>query len=247
MELIEQTKRLIDAAQNILVATGAGISTGAGIPDFSSEDGLYEAVKKKFNLSNPRLVFDINYFVNNPAMFYEFAPELANEYSPTIAHKYIAELEKNHKVVVLTQNIDGLHRKAGSTTVIDAHGTIAEAYCLQCGYQDKNPSYNGEVLYCEQCGGLMKPSVVFYSEQLPASFYKFYENWKEYNFDLMLVIGTGLEVYPVAGLVHRISKEVKNTIYITKKGSNTLKPIIRVQEDIQQFFKKLKKIKNLNY
>jgi len=243
MDLIEQTKNLIDNSKSILVVTGAGISTGAGIPDFRSENGLYEIVRKRFNIEDPTLIFDVSYFVHNPSMFYQVAPALSKEYEPTIAHKYIASLEENHNVVVLTQNIDGLHEKAGSTNVICAHGTMSEAYCLTCGHKEYNPPYDGRILFCELCGGLMKPSVVFFSESLPETFYNFSYNWKNYNFDLMIVIGTGLEVYPVAGLVLNMSRVI-NTIYITKVGNPLLITKLNIMEDIQKFFKKLARSNN---
>ncbi len=243
MDLVEQTKELIDKSSSILVVTGAGISTGAGIPDFRSEGGLYDMVRKKFNLEDPTQIFDIGYFINNPSLFYEIAHYLTKDFKPTTAHKYIADLEKDHSVTVLTQNIDGLHIKAGSKNVIPAHGTMNEAYCLNCGHKEKNPPYNGYVLTCEICGGLMKPTVVFFRESLPRSFFEFYENWRDYNFDLLLVVGTGLEVYPVAGLVYEVNKYINDTIYVTKNSKSYLNATIRVTEDIQKFFKKLIKPK----
>lgn len=243
MDLVEQTRELIEKSDSILVVTGAGISTGAGIPDFRSEGGVYDIVRKKFNLNEPTDIFNIQYFVNNPSLFYEFAPYLIKDYKPTIAHKYIAELEKDHKVIVLTQNIDGLHMKAGSTNVIHAHGTMNEAYCLNCGNRESNPPYNGSVLTCEICGGLMKPTVVFFNESLPKGFYEFYEDWRSYNFDLLIVIGTGLDVYPVSGLVHEINSFIKDTVYVTKHSDAYLQTTIKVTEDIQKFFKKLMKPK----
>lgn len=240
MGLIDDVKKIIDSSERILIVTGAGISTGANIPDFRSKGGLYEMVGEKFGLADPTMIFDINYFLSNPSIFYEFAPTLVKDYQPTAAHKYIAELEKDHKVTVLTQNIDGLHIKAGSGNVITAHGTMAKTRCLTCGNVEDHPNYNGNVITCEMCGGLMKPDVVFFNEQLPNSFYDFYDNWGDYNFDLMIVVGTGLNVYPVAGLVFKINRYVKNTIYITKVGNERLNSI-RITEDIQKVFKKLSK------
>ncbi len=239
MDYINQTKHLIDEAKNILVVTGAGISTAAGIPDFRSENGLYELVSKRFNLKDPTLIFDIHYFMKNPSLFYKLSPSLLKEFKPTIAHKYIAELENNHNVTVLTQNIDGLHKKAGSTNVIAAHGSMSGAHCLSCGYKEENPNYNGEVLTCEMCGGLIKPDVVFFGEGLPDTFHNFVESWKNFDFDLLLIVGAGLQVYPVAGFVQNISRYINNTIYITREGNPMVNATLRIEEDIEKFFKKL--------
>jgi NAD-dependent deacetylase len=239
MDYINETKNLIEKAKNILVVSGAGISTAAGIPDFRSSGGLYEMVSKKYNLQDPTIVFDIDYFMKDPSLFYKLSPNLQKDYEPTIAHKYIAQLEKDHEVTILTQNIDGLHQKAGSTNVIAAHGSMTRVRCLSCGHIEEEPVYTGDVLTCELCGGLMKPDVVFFGEGLPQQFHHFYENWRNYKFDLLFIVGTGLQVYPVAGLVQNISQFIKDTIYITKEGNPMVNSTVRVTEDIEKFFKKL--------
>ncbi|KAH8170060.1 sir2 family protein [Sarocladium implicatum] len=195
--------------KRIVVLTGAGISTAAGIPDFRSpKTGLYSNLAR-LNLPHAEAVFDIDYFRENPDPFYILANELyPGKFYPTISHAFISLLAKKGLLQMLfTQNIDCLERRAGvpSEKVVEAHGSFATQRCIDCKteYPDdemKEHVFANKVPRCKEdgCGGLVKPDIVFFGEPLPKRF--------DHNAqitalaDLVLIIGTSLSVYPFAGL-----------------------------------------------
>jgi len=223
-------------ARNVLVITGAGISTGAGIPDFRSSGGLYDQVSERYQLADPSLIFDIHYFDRNPALFYDMAPLLLGNYEPTAAHRFLARAQEDRGVFILTQNIDGLHQAAGSRQVLPAHGDMGELYCRNCPHREAVRAFDGSIPHCPSCGDILKPSVVFFGENLPLSYYDFSRDWRDHGFDLLLVIGTGLEVYPVAGLAQEVSREIANTVVLTRGGAREIQAELRYEGDIQEFF-----------
>jgi NAD+-dependent protein deacetylase SIR2 len=196
-------------ATSIVVLTGAGISTSAGIPDFRSPNtGLY-ANLARLNLPYAEAVFDISYFRENPQPFYALARELyPGKYNPTIAHAFVALLAKKGLLHMLfTQNIDCLERAAGvpEEKIVEAHGSFATQRCIEC----KTPFpddlmteaiESGEVPQCQvpQCNGLVKPDIVFFGESLPASFSG--NAIKVAEADLVIIMGTSLSVHPFASL-----------------------------------------------
>ncbi|KAF3768544.1 NAD-dependent deacetylase sirtuin-2 [Cryphonectria parasitica EP155] len=193
----------------IVVMTGAGLSTAAGIPDFRSPTtGLY-ANLARLNLPYAEAVFDISYFRQNPDPFYVLAKELyPGNYSPTISHVFIALLAKKNLLSMLfTQNIDCLERQAGvpADRIVEAHGSFASQRCIECGRSFPDESMKthvaqGIVPRCtdHKCGGLVKPDIVFFGEQLPAAFHA---NWSvATTADLVIVMGTSLTVQPFASL-----------------------------------------------
>ncbi|KAJ9664877.1 Sir2 histone deacetylase Hst2 [Coniosporium apollinis] len=194
-------------AQRIVVMTGAGTSTSAGIPDFRSpETGLY-ANLSRLNLPYAEAVFDISYFRNNPLPFYTLARELyPGKYRPTITHSFIRLLhDKGLLLKLFTQNIDCLEREAGvpDDAIVEAHGSFARQSCIECRapYPDeamREMIATGDVPHCEECGGLVKPEIVFFGEQLPAAF--FLNRMKPAEADLCIVMGTSLTVQPFASL-----------------------------------------------
>ncbi|KAF2028278.1 NAD-dependent histone deacetylase SIR2 [Setomelanomma holmii] len=196
-------------AQQIVVMTGAGISTSAGIPDFRSpETGLY-ANLSRLNLPYAEAVFDISYFRNNPEPFYTLAQELyPGKYRPTMTHSFIHLLHKKGLLLKLfTQNIDCLEREAGvpGDKIVEAHGSFAEQRCIEC-----KKSYPADrmreaisakwVPRCLDlsCNGLVKPDIVFFGEQLPATFFE--SRSLPSQADLAIVMGTSLSVHPFASL-----------------------------------------------
>jgi NAD-dependent histone deacetylase SIR2 len=200
---------LIKKSNKITVFTGAGISTSCGIPDFRGPNGLYTLVQKKYNLPYPEAIFEINFFKKDPKPFYNQSKELFNtNIKPSLTHKFIAWLEEKNKIaLVMTQNIDMLHKIAGNSKVIECHGTYSTAHCLNCQktYNIKDIEIqmkNGEVPYCS-CGGIIKPDVVFFSEQLPMDFFEAYQNPPET--DLLLVMGSSLTVQPAAGFALKLT------------------------------------------
>ncbi|KAF7896860.1 uncharacterized protein EAF01_009263 [Botrytis porri] len=196
-------------AKNIVVLTGAGISTSAGIPDFRSpETGIY-ANLAELNLPYAEAVFDIDFFRENPAPFYVLAKELyPGKFYPTVSHAFVALIEKKGLLRMLfTQNIDCLERRAGvsSEKVIEAHGSFATQRCIDCKteYPDdlmKKAIEDADPATClvPQCGGLVKPDIVFFGEQLPEAFHT--HKMIPATADLVIVMGTSLSVQPFATL-----------------------------------------------
>ncbi|CZR58670.1 probable NAD-dependent deacetylase sirtuin-2 [Phialocephala subalpina] len=195
--------------KRIVVMTGAGISTSAGIPDFRSPDtGLY-ANLARLDLPYAEAVFDISYFRQNPDPFYVLAKELyPGKFYPTIAHAFIALLDEKYMLQMLfTQNIDCLERRAGvpGEKIVEAHGSFATQRCIECKteYPDdlmKKAVESGNVPHCivPQCNGLVKPDIVFFGEQLPEAFHK--NRHVPAMADLVIVMGTSLTVQPFASL-----------------------------------------------
>lgn len=193
-------KSLIDQAQSIAVLTGAGISTASGIPDFRSAGGLY-ADKSKVN------VFDMDAFIENPLIFYNFAKEFypkVRDASPNAAHAKLAQWGREGKrITVITQNVDDYHQRAGSDPVYTVHGSFITSTCRSCGKHTETekllPSIQaGEIPRCE-CGGVFKPGITFFGEMLPE--YDWTSSIRAISkTDLLLVIGTSLTVFPAARL-----------------------------------------------
>ncbi|KAL9595439.1 MAG: hypothetical protein Q9179_004980 [Wetmoreana sp. 5 TL-2023] len=196
-------------AKKIVLMTGAGISTAAGIPDFRSPDtGLY-ANLAKLNLPYPEAVFDISYFRSNPLPFYTLAHELyPGKYSPTISHYFLRLLsDKGLLLKLFTQNIDCLERAAGvpDDKIVEAHGSFARQRCIDChgSYPDdlmKQAISRCEVPHCTQdgCNGLVKPDIVFFGEALPEDFHR--NRLLPELADLAIIMGTSLTVQPFASL-----------------------------------------------
>ncbi|GAA5896832.1 hypothetical protein JCM5296_002568 [Sporobolomyces johnsonii] len=204
-------------AKNVIVMAGAGISTGAGIPDFRSPGtGLYDNLAK-YNLPYPEAIFDIEYLEERPEAFYTLAKELyPGNFNPTPTHYFFKLLQqKGILKAVFTQNIDTLERIAGleDEYVIEAHGSFAEAACLTCRKtytkeEIKPQIMRGEVVRCQEKGckgrrdALIKPKIVFFGEGLPD---KFFERLSDFaDCDLLLVLGTSLTVGPFNTLLHRV-------------------------------------------
>ena len=205
MEKIEQLKHWIDRSKRIVFFGGAGVSTESGIPDFRGVDGLYN---QKFEYM-PEQIISRSFFRNNPAYFYNFYREkmLPLGYEPNVTHKVLARWEQEGKdVTVVTQNIDGLHQKAGSKKVLELHGSVLRNFCMDCG-----ESHSAEfvrdadgVPRCTKCGGIVKPDVVLYEESLNGrTLDKSVKAIQEA--DMLIVAGTSLTVYPAAGLIRYFS------------------------------------------
>lgn len=194
---IVRLAELISESNKIVVFTGAGISVESGIPDFRGPNGLW----RKYD---PR-VASIDYFMNNPEGFWKFALDVAETLRnarPNPAHIAIAKLEELGKVhCVITQNIDGLHQRAGSKNVIEVHGNAYEASCISCGAPYKTEEILRKaakgIPKCSFCGGLIKPNIVLFGERLPwGALFDAYKCAEKC--DLMLIVGSSLVVYPAA-------------------------------------------------
>lgn len=198
---IAELQKIIDEGQNIIFFTGAGVSTDSGIPDFRSQDGLYHQ-KYKYP---PEEIVSHSFFKNHTEEFYEFYKDkmLNPDAKPNYTHQFIARLEEEGKSLgVVTQNIDGLHQKAGSKHVYELHGSVARNYCMKC-HKCFNVDYVASsegVPHCDSCGGLIKPDVVLYEEALDDKVV----NGAVHAIakaDVLIILGTSLVVYPAAGLI----------------------------------------------
>lgn len=200
MTKIEKLKQMIEQSNNIVFFGGAGVSTESGIKDFRSKDGLYN-MKYKYP---PEKILSHTFFKNNPKEFYEFYKDKLNclEIKPNICHKYLVELEQKQKLkAIITQNIDGLHTKAGSTNVLELHGTIYKNHCTTCNksYEANKVFKAKEIPKCT-CGGIIKPDVVLYEEPLEETIItKTIESITQA--DMLIVAGTSLTVYPASNFI----------------------------------------------
>lgn len=204
MRQVEILRRWIEQSNKVVFFGGAGVSTESGIPDFRSVDGLYS---QKFEYP-PETIISHSFYLNKPEYFFRFYREkmLPLGFEPNIAHKTLAKWENEGKLLaIVTQNIDGLHQKAGSKNVCELHGSVLRNYCTRCRKQYPAEFIRdcASVPRCE-CGAVIKPDVVLYEEQLDAeTVEKSVEAIS--NADLLIVAGTSLTVYPAAGLIRYYS------------------------------------------
>ena len=203
---IEQLLKFIEESNNIVFFGGAGVSTESGIPDFRSKDGLYNQHDVQFDKYSPEYLLSRECLYVNPKVFYEFYKQKMDtrDIEPNITHRVLAKLEEMGKLkAVVTQNIDGLHQKAGSKNVYEIHGTTQRNYCSRCKIK-----YHPDFLFntkeavpkCE-CGGLIRPDVTLYGENLPD---KDVNNAIDAirNADMLIIAGTSLQVYPAANFIY---------------------------------------------
>ena len=200
-EKSEQFKQLVEKSNNIVFFGGAGVSTESGIPDFRSKDGLYN---QQYDYP-PETILSHTFFINNTDEFYRFYKVKMNslKYEPNITHIKLAELENKGKLkAVITQNIDGLHQKAGSKTVYELHGSVLRNYCMNCNkFYEAEYVFNSEGIPKCSCGGIIKPDVVLYQEGLDDNTVTNSISAIQ-NADLLIVAGTSLTVWPASGLIN---------------------------------------------
>jgi NAD-dependent deacetylase len=223
---------LIAGSGRIVAFTGAGISAESGIPTYRGEGGVWHKY-------DPNVYANINYFLKDPTYYWEYYREvrypLLRKARPNDAHLALARLEEEGKLsAVITQNVDGLHQEAGSQRVIELHGTTRRIYCMSCGVdysmdsvfemlKEKNPPA------CTSCGGMLRPAVVFFGEQLPQDALD--EAIEEArSCDLMLAIGSSLVVHPAASLPV-YAKESGARLAIINKGETPLDEIADLKTD----------------
>ena len=201
MDKIETLKRWISESRRIVFFGGAGVSTESGIPDFRSVDGLYN---QKFEYP-PETIISHSFYERKPEYFFRFYREkmLPLGFEPNITHRVLARWEQEGKLsAVVTQNIDGLHQKAGSKKVYELHGSVLRNYCTRCG-KFHSAEFVKDALGVPRCdcGGVVKPDVVLYEEGLDQDTIE--KSVRAiYHADLLIVAGTSLTVYPAAGLIN---------------------------------------------
>ena len=201
MNNLQTLKQWIQESNRIVFFGGAGVSTESGIPDFRSVDGLY---RQKFEYP-PEMIISHSFYLRDPAYFFRFYREkmMPLGFEPNITHKVLARWEAEGRLLaVVTQNIDGLHQKAGSKTVLELHGSVLRNYCTRCGkfHSAEFIKSSTGIPTCD-CGGIVKPDVVLYEESLNGDTLEQSVDAIA-NADLLIVAGTSLTVYPAAGLVN---------------------------------------------
>ena len=221
-EKIAQFSEILRKAKKIAVLSGAGMSTESGIPDFRSVDGLYNQQWKY----PPETIISHSFYLRDPVEFYRFyrAKLLPTGFEPNAAHYKLAELEAAGKLkAVVTQNIDGLHQKAGSKVVYELHGSTLRNYCTGCGqfYDDKfiaqSENAPDKLPHCTKCGALVKPDVVLYEEGLNDDVIRGAVNAIAAA-DTLIIGGTSLVVYPAASFVDYFHG--KNLVLLNKSATS---------------------------
>lgn len=210
-------QEMVDESRRIVFFGGAGVSTESGIPDFRSVDGLYH---QQYDTS-PETILSHSFFLTHPEEFYRFyrAKMLPLDAQPNAAHLKLAELEQAGRLsAVITQNIDGLHQKAGSRTVLELHGSIWRNHCMRCGkfYPPQAIAEDTRPVPLCACGGWIKPDVVLYEEGLEEDVLAAAVGYLR-RADMLIVAGTSLTVYPAAGLVRYFRG--KNLVLINRDAT----------------------------
>ncbi|MGX7109298.1 NAD-dependent protein deacylase [Facklamia miroungae] len=239
---IRHFAQMIQESQNIVFFGGAGVSTGSGIPDFRSAQGIFmqdsnyefsaeEIISHPFYQSHPKIFFD----------FY-FDKLVYPEIEPNLSHTFLKDLEdKGKNVTIVTQNIDGLHQKAGSSQVLELHGSVLDNYCSQCGtyYSLKDLERDAQgIPRCPKDQAIIKPDVVLYGEMLDEETIR--QSIQAISHaDLLIIAGTSLNVYPAASFIHYFKGNDQVVINQTPIISNHPNALV-FQEKIEQVFQSVK-------
>ncbi len=242
-EKIAEFQKIYDNAKNIVFFGGAGVSTESGIPDFRSQDGLYSQEWKY----PPETIISRSFFDANPVEFYRFYRKklIIKNVEPNIAHFQLAKMEQKGKLkAIVTQNIDGLHQKAGSKNVFELHGSTLRNFCMKCGakydidFIAESENAPDKLPHCTKCNGPVKPDVVLYEEGLDQNVINGAINAIR-NADTLIIGGTSLVVYPAAGLIDYFTGE--NMILINKsETSSDYKANLVIHESIGKVLGALK-------
>lgn len=216
---IDLFREIVEKSSSIVFLGGAGVSTESGIPDFRSKDGLYRKTNKKFSRYRPEYLLSDQCLHRDPELFFDYFRKNLDvrEVQPNAAHLKLAEMERSGKLEgVITQNIDGLHQKAGSRNVQEIHGSALRSYCVSC-----RKKYGSDFIFenpdpvpkCPVCGKMVRPDVTLYGEILPEPAYDNAVRLIQFA-DCLIIGGTSLEVGSAAGLAH--SYHGKHLVIINK-------------------------------
>lgn len=240
-----ELEKLIERSRRIVFFGGAGVSTASGIPDFRSADGLYNAgtgMDGERLGPSPEDILSATYFALHTKEFYDFyrTHMVYPDAEPNACHRYLYKLENQDKLrAIVTQNIDGLHKKAGNKRVYELHGSIYENYCVQCETEyplDKIMETDG-VPRCDKCGGIIKPWVVLYGEA-PDKYTMIGACREISGADLLIVAGTSLSVEPAASLIGYFSG--RDLVVINKEATPAdEKASLVIRDDVESVFKAL--------
>ena len=204
---IDALNEMIDEAEHIVFLGGAGVSTESGIPDFRSRDGLYHKKDKKYSAYKPEYLLSSDCLYRKPEVFFDYFRNKLDcrSVQPNDAHRKLAQMEKRGKLDgIITQNIDGLHQKAGSKKVLEIHGSALRSYCVSCHTQygeDYIFDNTESIPRCPGCGKMVRPDVTLYGEFLPQRAYEEATGLIRFA-DLLIIGGTSLEVGSAAQLAH---------------------------------------------
>lgn len=219
----ERLREIINNSENIVFFGGAGVSTESNIPDFRSESGLYNA-RQKYGRS-PEEILSHSFFMAHTDIFFDYYKNnlIYKDAEPNKAHRALAKLEAAGKLkAVVTQNIDGLHQKAGNRKVYELHGSVLRNFCMDCGefydldYIMDEGNCDGNIPKCKKCGGTVKPDVVLYEEALDDDCMMGAIRAIQ-QADTMIIGGTSLVVYPAAGLIRYFGG--KKLVLINKQAT----------------------------
>lgn len=238
LEKVSELQTLIDEANNIVFFGGAGVSTSSGIKDFRGKNGLYKSVTDY----PPEYLLSSACFYKEPDLFFEFYKNNLNSLSvePNIVHKYLKKLEDKGKLkAIVTQNIDGLHQSAGSTNVLEIHGSIYHNHCLKCGKSyDAKYVFESEGIPKCSCGGTIKPDVVLYGEMLPEKALN-KACLAISNADLLIVAGTSLTVEPAASMINLFKGKNLVILNDSKTPYDNVATLV-IHADLKDIFENLK-------
>lgn len=231
----------IKSHKNIVFFGGAGVSTASGIPDFRSKDGLYNQHDIQFDKYEPEYLLSRDCLYYNPKVFYEFYRQKLDcrNIQPNTAHFKLAEMENAGKLdCVVTQNIDGLHQKAGSKNVFEIHGTANRVYCPNCGkeYPSDYLFTNTDAIPKCSCRGQIRPDITLYSEQLPRAFADAMQAVEKA--DMLIIAGTSLAVYPANTLISYFTGDMLILVNHTETDFDTHAQLV-FHEDITDVFDKI--------
>lgn len=228
---MNQAIQQIKEAKVITFLTGAGVSVPSGIPDYRSMDGVYQGYE------HPEYLLSHTCLTEEPQKFYSFVKRLYHpEAQPNLIHQKIAELQKEKQVTVVTQNIDQLHHKAGSTDVVDFHGNLYDCYCMKCGQQVRADEYLRTDCH-EHCGGRIRPRIVLYEEGLDQTTIERAVQAVQRT-DVLVIVGTSFQVHPFCDLIFYKRKDAK-IIAINKEKVQLPFPAEMIQMDAEKFFEEI--------
>ncbi|WP_320129261.1 NAD-dependent protein deacylase [uncultured Sphaerochaeta sp.] len=241
---IERLKTLILKSNSMVVFTGAGVSTLSGIPDFRGKNGLYT---DQWHSMPVEEILSISFFDKHPELFYQWAKDVwyhLEDYQPNIVHTTLASMEaKGYVKGLYTQNIDMLHRRAGSKNVYEVHGSAKNHHCRNCNkYFDyieiADKVRDGIVPRCDQCGGIIKPDIVFYGENLDSFILeRAYQQFS--TTDLCLVLGSSLSVQPAASFPYYATRNGAPLVIVNAQETNQDTVATLRFSDLEQTFKAL--------
>ncbi len=244
----------IGNAKKVTVLTGAGISTLSGIADFRGENGFYSQGDTLYGVKREK-IFDINFFHERPEVFFHYAKEYLYpmlDKTPSAAHLTLAKMqEKGLLGTIYTQNIDVLHSKAGSEPVVELHGTLAKHYCTGCRtfYETdtvRKIAEQNRIPRCEKCNSLIKPEVVFFGEGLNESDLK--SAYRDCGTsDILIVLGSSLTVFPVAGLPGEATVNRKKLVIVNAQSTSYDSRAAFVFRDIKTFTEEMQKYFSITF